>query len=99
MGFHGYICTEYRAWKLTNLVGKGIRGFLYSIWLYEKEKGKEKKCMMYVHMYVHTYVEYEKSKGAYFVIFAMIRPGGKRGEGRKEGHIKHNIHTHLKIDN
>lgn len=55
--------------------------------------------MMYVHMYVHTHVEYEKSKGAYFVIFAMIRPGGKGGEGRKEGHVKHNIHTHLKIDN
>lgn len=54
---------------------------------------------MYICTYIHIYVEYEKSKGAYFVIFAVIRPGGKGEEGRKEGHIKHNIHTHLKIDN
>lgn len=51
--------------------------------------------MMYVHMYVHTHVEYEKSKGAYFVIFAMIRAGGKGGEGRKEGHIKYNTYIHI----
>lgn len=55
MVFHGYICTEYRAWKLTNLVGKGIRGFLYSIWLYQKEKGKEKKVFD-VCTYVRTYI-------------------------------------------